>query len=149
MTLINTVGLPLSAKKIKCHSRESNSRTGAYNIDVLPTVLTAKLHRRIIMAILLGYDMSARHEEPKRKMFGASGGGDVGQLTFYNVSVGIFAPSLLQMRQRNEYASPLGSLFPGPVNYNHCTSSHEQRLCSCNRQVLALYGEYILCSGRV
>ena len=77
MTLINT---PLRTKKLEYYSQESTSQPGAYVINLSSALLTAKLHRHITLAILSEYDLSARHEEPKRKMFGASGGGNVGQL---------------------------------------------------------------------
>jgi len=75
--LIDTVRLPLRAKKTKCHKQELNSRTGTYMINLL---LTAEPQRHITLIILPEYDTSARHEELKRKMFDMSGGGDVGQL---------------------------------------------------------------------
>jgi hypothetical protein len=68
-------------KKTKCHLRESISRTGAYIINLFPTLLTVELHRHIMLLLLSEYDSSARHEELKRKMFGALGGGDVGRLS--------------------------------------------------------------------
>ena len=43
-------------------------------------LLTSELHRHITVTILSEYDMLAGHKEPKRKMFGASGGRVVGQL---------------------------------------------------------------------
>jgi hypothetical protein len=43
-------------------------------------ILTTRLHRNILLTMLLVYVTLKRHEAPKRKLFGMSDGGDLGQL---------------------------------------------------------------------
>jgi hypothetical protein len=58
-----------------------------YIIYLTARTLTTKLTGQVMMATLTVYNTSERRKELKRKMFGMSDGGDLGQLSILGITL--------------------------------------------------------------
>jgi hypothetical protein len=58
-----------------------------YVIYLTAMTLTTELTGQVMMAILTVYNTSERHTELKRKMFGMSDRGDLGQLAILGITL--------------------------------------------------------------